>query len=120
MGNDEIGKNKARVFDGSKYNMWQVADMANCYYELSKTFTSNIPTTPANIAKQHFLGGASATNRILALELYFKALLVGQQGSVPMDHDLMALFNALPAFFRREIERMFDKRATYGFATSSR
>jgi hypothetical protein len=105
-----MGKNKPKTFDGSKYSVWPVVDLANSYYELSAAFTLNLPETLDGLTEQRFLGIASLTNRILALELYFKALLVGQRGPVPQDHDLVVLFDALPEFIRRDIERMFNER----------
>lgn len=105
-----MGKNNLRTFDGSKYNVWQVIDLANSYYELSTTFTANLPSTVEGLMAQRFLGVASATNRVLAIELYLKAVLVGQAVPVPMTHDLVVLFNSLPDFIRQDIERMFNAR----------
>lgn len=105
-----MSNNAPRMLDGSKYNVWTVVDLANSYCELSASFTSNLPTTVEELTEQRFLGVASVTNRILAVELYLKALLIGQGGLFPASHDLVVLFDALPEFIRRDIEHMFNER----------
>jgi hypothetical protein len=105
-----MGKKKPKMLQGSDYNVWVVVDLANSYYEMSATFTSNLPTTVEGLMEQRFLGVASATNRILALELYLKAVLVGQRGPFPATHDLVVLFGALPEFIRQDAERRFNER----------
>jgi hypothetical protein len=54
---------------------------------------------------------ASATNRLLALELYFKAILIGGDLPVPANHDLKVLWDALPADARAVITACYDERS---------
>ncbi|RSZ55598.1 hypothetical protein HF313_08775 [Massilia atriviolacea] len=104
---------KVKMIDGSKCSAWQVLTAANAYYELSNVFTDSLPERLEGA--DHALlnmdaGVASATNRILALELYLKALFIGANLSFAGVHDLKALFDALPDDIRIEIERCFVLR----------
>jgi hypothetical protein len=103
-----MGK-KIWTFDGSKYSPWHVLETANAYYALSKVFTSKLPPHGAVEEPDMHESVASATNRILALELYMKAILVGCPRDVPKTHDLVILFNALPEQMRTHFVRKFDE-----------
>lgn len=102
-----------RSFNGATFSPWQVLTSANAFYSLSRIYTDQIPTDvtdpnppfPALAEAQ-----ASAANRLLALELYFKTLLVGAGVHFPADHDLIALFQALPAEIQREVEAGYERR----------
>lgn len=102
-----MGK-KREPFDGSKYSPWSVLEAANAYYALSKVFTANIQKYGIEHPNMHE-SVASATNRILALELYMKAFLVGACMPVPMEHNLVTLFNALPERLREYCNRLYDE-----------
>jgi HEPN domain-containing protein len=106
-------KKNVQTLDGSIFSVWQMVESANAFYELSTLFTSKIPASIHDldpIAQRTDLAAASATNRILALELYLKAFLVASKTPVPKDHDLVVLFNALPENFRKTIKSEFDER----------
>lgn len=91
-------KSKKKSPEGATYSSWQVLNSANSYYALSTGFTLSLPRSLRDVEKS-FTGmegaTASATNRILALELYIKAYLVGAEVSVPFEHDLKLLFDLL-------------------------
>lgn len=104
---------KVKMIDGSKYSAWQVLTAANAYYELSNVFTKSLPEPLEGVIYAMLnmdAGVASATNRILALELYIKALFIGANLSFPAVHDLKELFDALPDDVRVEMERCFVAR----------
>ena len=98
------------MLDGAQYSAWQVLDSANAYYELSAVFTSRLPATLNEPIERGDLAAASATNRILALELYLKAMLIGLEAQIPQEHDLKILFDALPVRNQEEIKHYFDIR----------
>ncbi|MFS2022539.1 hypothetical protein [Massilia sp. CT11-137] len=102
-----MGK-KREPFDGSKYSPWSVLDAANAYYELSAVFTSKMQRQGIQNPDM-YESVASATNRILALELYMKAFMVGACMPVPMEHNLVTLFNALPERLREHCIRLYDE-----------
>lgn len=108
-----MAKNQPKMIDGSKYSAWQVLEAANAYYALSNVFTRVIPSSMAEVNAANLNMDdcvASATNRILALELYLKALFIGGNLGFPALHDLAALYKALPANMRIDFERIFDAR----------
>jgi hypothetical protein len=100
------------TFDGSSYSVWQIVAAANSYYELSTIFTSQIPKAGESPPGRDDLGVASATNRILALELYMKAALIKVNIPVPKDHDLKELFDAMPEQMRTNVETIYNKEMT--------
>jgi hypothetical protein len=109
-----MGNRKPTTFDGSKFSPWQILGAANAYYTLSGLFTSTLSRTTAEVERQSLHMdeiAASATNRLLALELYLKALLVGANEVVPMKHDLKALFEALPNDMQQTVTHYFDERS---------
>ncbi|XYJ11392.1 hypothetical protein ACSUZJ_05235 [Telluria sp. B2] len=102
-----------RSFDGAKFSPWQLLTSANAFYALSCFYTDRMPedvTDPNPQFPPLAEGQASATNRILALELYLKALLVGASVQFPANHDLLALFRALPEDIRKDIEAGYEER----------
>lgn len=93
-----MGRNNIRYAKGL-YSPFQLLGAANAHFALSEAYTSTFPEdqetmsqTPIDMDKSL----ASATNRILAVELYFKSLLVALPVPVPMVHDLVVLFEHLP------------------------
>ena len=107
-----MSKNKKSSFDSSHLSVWHVLDSANAYYEMSLVFTSQVPETLAEIARstaRYDLVAASATNRMLALELYFKAVYVAARLPVPKEHDFEVLFDSLPTHHRKAIESRYDE-----------
>jgi hypothetical protein len=109
---DPMGK-KIQYANG-KYSPWQIFGAANAYYALSDVLTVSFPEDPEAMARTDIDMSAvmaSATNRILALELYLKALLVGSGVPVPMVHNLVTLFNALPDQTREVITLHYDQRS---------
>jgi hypothetical protein len=103
-----------QLVEGSKFSPWQVLDAANSYYALSNTFTSSLPRELGEIERSKPTMSdiaASATNRIFALELYLKAMLIGGDQTFPKDHDLKMLFDALPKDRRQTIKFHFDERS---------
>jgi hypothetical protein len=107
-----MAKNKKLSSDGSKHSVWQVLDAANAYYALSTVFTSSLPYHIEEIPSSLRMDGAiaSATNRLLALELYLKAFLIGAGVTVPFEHDLKSLFDLLSKENREIIKNHFDER----------
>jgi hypothetical protein len=101
-----------KTFDGSKLSVWQVLVWANGYYELSTVFTAGLPANEDGLFERDDLAISSATNRVLALELYIKALLMGTGVPVPKDHDLVVLFDSIPDDLRQKIRRLFDELVT--------
>lgn len=101
--------------DGAKYSPWQVLCSANAFYALSCAYTDLLPKD-VTYPNPHFPAladaQASATNRILALELYLKAMLVGAGVQFPANHDLVVLFQALPVDIQKEVEEGYNKRRT--------
>lgn len=96
------------------YSPWQILGAASAYYKLSKVFTDTLPDDSVELSQIIFDASsltASATNRILARELYLKALLVGSSVAVAMVHNLVTLFDALPEDTRRAITTEYDRRA---------
>jgi len=109
---NNMGKNKSGL-DGSKYSSWFVLDTANSYYMLSNVITSTLPETMVDVNRSALSMSAiaaSATNRIFALELYLKALLIGGNQFFPKDHDLKILFDSLKKETRQIIKEHFDQR----------
>lgn len=108
-----MARNKTMSSDGSKHSVWQVLDAANAYYSLSTVFTSSLPYYIADVDSSLSMQGAvaSATNRLLAVELYLKAFLVGAGVSVPFEHDLKILFDLLSKENRETIKFHFDERS---------
>lgn len=100
---------KREPFDGSKSSPWHVLEAANAYYALSTIFTTQHQELDDGEECDMNESVASATNRILALELYMKAVLVAVPLPVPMEHDLVKLFNALPERMRVYFSRKFDE-----------
>lgn len=108
-----MAKSKLSV-DGSKFSPWQVLDAANSYYALSNTFTSSLPREMREVERSKPTMGdiaASATNRIFALELYLKAMLIGGSQTFPKEHDLKLLFDALPKDTQQTIKFHFGERS---------
>jgi hypothetical protein len=102
-----------RTLDGASYSPWQLLGDANAYYALSRVFTEKVPQdifAPGVEAPDLHEALASATNRVLALELYLKSLLVGAGVEFPADHDLPKLFQCLPLNIQAEVEAEFNKR----------
>jgi len=103
----------AKTFDGSACSVWQVIEHANTYFEFSKLFTDKLPASIHDLdvaAHRVDLAAASATNRILALELYLKALLIARRLPVPKEHDLVKLAAALPDDIRKVVKTQYDER----------
>lgn len=103
---------KKPLLNGSLYSPWQVLTSANAYFQLSLVYTDKLPVYingPFPDVKMEE-GIASATNRVLAVELYLKALLIGASVKFPAEHDLPTLFECLPKEIQREVEANFDKR----------
>ncbi|QBE64274.1 hypothetical protein [Pseudoduganella lutea] len=101
---------QTKTVDGSKYSPWQLLEAANAYYALSNVLTSELADTMAmaeSIKPDLGDAAASATNRVLAVELYFKALFVGAELPVPLTHDLVTLFDTLPPDIREPIEQNY-------------
>lgn len=111
-------KKKSQTLDGH-YSPWQILDAANGYYELSTLFTYSLPKTITEVENSSLRmerAVASATNRLLALELYFKATLIGADVAVPKEHDLKILFDALPKHLRQTVKEHYDDRSQVGTA----
>lgn len=107
-----MGKNKIQYASG-RYSPWQLLGAANAYYALSEVATARYPESAEAMAETPVNPSgalASATNRILALELYLKALLVGSSVAVPMVHNLVILFNHLPDATKAEIVSHYEQR----------
>src|SRR5450830_797683 len=113
-----MAKNKnVPMLDGSKWSPYQIMAAANAHYELSAVVTSTASDncsvhrhekqTLANI-------GASATNRILAAELYLKALLVAIPSEFPATHDLVWLFETLPTEAQQQLVDAYDALIAIG------
>lgn len=82
-------RNKIKYTDGGLYSPYQVLSAANAYYALSAALTDSLTDTSKEGRRLDIdmdAIAASATNRLLALELYFKALLVGLPVPVAWDH----------------------------------
>ena len=108
-----MGKKTIQTFDGGKHSAWFILSSANAYYSLSATITEKLPRTDEELssAPPSIVDlAASATNRILALELYIKACLVMFRLAVPMVHDLKILYDALPEQTRQTFEQCFNER----------
>lgn len=104
---------KRPPLDGAKFSPWQVLTSANAFYALSRIYTDRIPkdvTEPNPPFPALGDAQASAANRILALELYLKALLVGAGVQFPAEHDLVLLFGALPEDIQSEVETGYNER----------
>lgn len=102
-----------KPLNGAAYSPWQILASANAYYALSRVFTAKVPKSIDEAGAQGpdmDESIASATNRILALELYLKALLSGASVEFPADHDLPRLYQALPEYVRTEVETNFNLR----------
>lgn len=102
-----------KTFDGAAFSVWHAIASANSYYELSTVLTSQVPGTLAEMAKTAIrddLTAASATNRLLALELYLKAVLMVSGVPVPEVHNFAILFAALSEDNRKAIEAQYDER----------
>ncbi len=100
---------KREPLDGSQYSPWQVLEAANAYYALSTVFTSRHQSLQEGQESDMSESVASATNRILALELYIKAILIAVPLPVPMKHDLLELFAVVPEWMRTSVTRKFDE-----------
>jgi hypothetical protein len=105
---------KIWTFDGAKASPWHVLETANAYYELSTPFTDWVHAVAYSGEFDMHKSVASATNRILALELYIKALLVAIPATVPKVHDLVVLFEALPEVMRNALSERFDQGCKLG------
>lgn len=104
-------RTKLKFQSGAQFSPWQLLDMANAYYVLSCALTDKLPanTHPsANMPKSGEIA-ASATNRILALELYLKALLAGHNTDMPLTHDLVLLYKSLPQESQDEVQNKFEQ-----------
>ena len=109
-----MGKNTTpRKFDGAIQSPYQVKDAANAYYALSCILTDTMPDDKEEVEKAGYTLatiGASATNRFLALELYFKAIFIGMGGMFIGTHDLQMLFSELPREHRNLIQNSFAQK----------
>lgn len=104
---------KRADIDGSKFSAWQVLAAANAYYALSARFTDTLPRMSVDVDQSRpdmDAAAASATNRLLALELYLKALLIGDNAVFKPVHDLKKLFDTLPPESQAHIERRYNER----------
>lgn len=103
---------KKPLLNGASFSPWQVLASANAYYALSLVFTSKLPAYVEDAIPEIDMeeAVASATNRVLALELYLKALLIAADAYFPADHDLPILFNQLPTDIRAEVEKAFSNK----------
>ena len=89
-----LAKSETKYSNG-EYSVWQILDIANAYYVLSQQFTNSLPKKMAEVeisVREMGPPVASAMNRIFALELYLKALLVAAKDPFPLVHDLVTLF----------------------------
>lgn len=107
-----MGKNEVKVVTGEGLSWLQALHTANEYYALSSVFTDRYAESWARTdgSTNSMAGVASATNRCLAIELYFKALLIATRQPIPWDHDLLNLFQLLPATNRDLITALYDPR----------
>lgn len=100
------------LLDGASFSPWQVLTSANAYYALSLVFTSKLPfhigDPIPDVSMEEAI--ASATNRVLSLELYLKALLIGANVHFPADHDLPTLYQRLPEYIQVEVEKDFNRK----------
>lgn len=106
-------KKEPDTFDGSECSVWQIVESANAYYELSNVFIAKLPKSihePKVFSPVNGMASASATNRVLALELYLKALLIVTGTLVPKDHNLTLLFDTLPEVLRKTIKTNYNTR----------
>jgi hypothetical protein len=103
---------KRPLLNGASFSPWQVLTSANAYYALSLVFTKKLPIYVNDPIPEVDMeeAVASGTNRVLALELYLKALLIGAGVHFPADHDLPTLYQRLPEYIRIEIEKEFSKK----------
>jgi len=105
---------KRRTSDGKLFSPWAAIDAADGFCRLSSQFTEALPEDremTANAAQDFGALTASATNLILAVELYLKAVLIGAELPVPWTHDLVELFKSLPENWRTGIEARYNARA---------
>ena len=103
----------AQVSSG-EYSVWQILDIANAYYVLSQQFTNALPRQMVEAAESVPEMGApvaSAMNRIFALELYLKGMVIAVKRPFPLVHDLVTLFHTLPEDIRLRIEEFYDERS---------
>lgn len=101
-----------RILDGAAFSPWQLLSAANAYYALSCVLADQFPKDGNGATNGLPVGSAiaaSATNRILAIELYLKAMLVGHNRPVPCDHDLVLLYDSLPEQTRDVIKLNFSE-----------
>lgn len=101
-----------KTLDGALFSPWQLLSAANAYYALSCVLADQFPKGQGGTNTGLPSGSAiaaSATNRILALELYLKAFLVGNDLAVPCHHNLVLLYDALPQKAREIIRIHFDE-----------
>lgn len=103
---------KKSLINGASHSPWQVLTSANAYYALSLVFTTKLPFYVSDSIPEVDMDEAvaSATNRVLAVELYIKALLIGADANFPADHDLPTLYEHLPEYIRTEVEKEFNKK----------
>lgn len=77
-----------------------VKSAADGFYTLAqilvKSLPSDLATVPSMARPEHGDVMASVTNYILAIELYFKAILKICHQRVPRTHDLISLFERVP------------------------
>lgn len=108
------------MLDGSQWSPYQVKAAADAYYKLSCVLSDSLSDDPGAIENEgHTLAiiGASATNRFLALELYFKAIFIGLGIGFPKTHDFVALFDRLPQDDQKRIQHRYDALAAIGNTT---
>jgi hypothetical protein len=102
---------RVQHFNGAESSPWHVLAAANAYYALSNAFAQEwVRSADRGFDRMHE-AAASATNRILALELYMKAFLVAVPRPVPLEHNLVTLFNALPENTRKFCVQEFDRHS---------
>lgn len=106
-----MGKNNIWYAKGL-YSPFQLLEAANAHFALSEVYTSTFPDDQEAMSKTAIdmaQSLASATNRILAVELYFKSLLVALPVEVPRVHDLVVLFEHLPPEVCSTITQLYNQ-----------
>lgn len=106
-------RRRPREIDGSSVSPRAILDSADAFYRLASHYIDRIPTDLA--AAKAFADNfgdlvASATNLILAAELYLKTFLAAGNFPVPTTHDLVDLFDRLRDDWRNKIEAAYEAR----------
>lgn len=96
------------------HDLRTAVNAANAFYSNAANFFSKLPNDleSANKFVAQRLGRliAAVTNLSLSIELYLKALAIGSRSRVLQTHDLLRLFDALPAALRNSIEKSYTSK----------